>query len=214
MNMIAPHRASARRGRQRHGRHARDRRKSSSAHPDVFDITVFGAEPHGNYNRIMLSPVLAGEKTFDADRHPYPRLVQQQRHRTDRRRGSGLRSTAHARRSSARERHRAALRRAAARHRLEPGHPAAAGRQPAGRHRASATSPTSKRCSPPPRPASSAVVIGGGLLGLEAAQRARRRNGMDVTVVHLMPTPDGAPAGRRCPPDCWARRCGPAASPC
>ena len=33
--------------------------------PDKFDITVFGAEPHGNYNRIMLSPVLAGEKTID-----------------------------------------------------------------------------------------------------------------------------------------------------
>ncbi|MCB1863700.1 MAG: NAD(P)/FAD-dependent oxidoreductase, partial [Gammaproteobacteria bacterium] len=33
--------------------------------PDKFDITVFGAEPHGNYNRIMLSPVLAGEKTVD-----------------------------------------------------------------------------------------------------------------------------------------------------
>jgi nitrite reductase (NADH) large subunit len=30
--------------------------------PDKFDITVFGAEPHGNYNRIMLSPVLAGDK--------------------------------------------------------------------------------------------------------------------------------------------------------
>mgnify|MGYP001822855686 FL=1 len=30
-----------------------------------FDITVFGAEPHPNYNRIMLSPVLAGEKTID-----------------------------------------------------------------------------------------------------------------------------------------------------
>ena len=30
-----------------------------------FDITVFGAEPHGNYNRILLSPVLAGEKRFD-----------------------------------------------------------------------------------------------------------------------------------------------------
>ncbi len=29
-----------------------------------FDITVVGAEPHGNYNRIMLSPVLAGEKHF------------------------------------------------------------------------------------------------------------------------------------------------------
>ncbi len=31
----------------------------------LYDITVFGAEPHGNYNRIMLSPVLAGEKTLD-----------------------------------------------------------------------------------------------------------------------------------------------------
>jgi nitrite reductase (NADH) large subunit len=30
--------------------------------PEKYDITVFGAEPHGNYNRIMLSPVLAGDK--------------------------------------------------------------------------------------------------------------------------------------------------------
>jgi nitrite reductase (NADH) large subunit len=28
-------------------------------------VTVFGAEPHVNYNRIMLSPVLSGEKTFE-----------------------------------------------------------------------------------------------------------------------------------------------------
>jgi len=33
--------------------------------PDHYDITVFGNEPHGNYNRIMLSPVLSGEKTVD-----------------------------------------------------------------------------------------------------------------------------------------------------
>ena len=33
--------------------------------PKAYDITVFGAEPHGNYNRILLSPVLAGEKAFD-----------------------------------------------------------------------------------------------------------------------------------------------------
>ena len=32
--------------------------------PDLYDITVFGAEPHGNYNRILLSPVLAGEMTI------------------------------------------------------------------------------------------------------------------------------------------------------
>src|SRR5690606_32540029 len=31
--------------------------------PDLYEVTVFGAEPHGNYNRIMLSPVLCGEKT-------------------------------------------------------------------------------------------------------------------------------------------------------
>lgn len=29
--------------------------------PDRYDITIFGAEPHPNYNRILLSPVLAGE---------------------------------------------------------------------------------------------------------------------------------------------------------
>lgn len=33
--------------------------------PGMYDITVFGAEPRTNYNRILLSPVLAGEKTFD-----------------------------------------------------------------------------------------------------------------------------------------------------
>ena len=33
--------------------------------PDLYEITVFGAEPHPNYNRILLSPVLAGEQTLD-----------------------------------------------------------------------------------------------------------------------------------------------------
>ena len=33
--------------------------------PDLYDITVFGTEPHPNYNRILLSPVLAGEQTLD-----------------------------------------------------------------------------------------------------------------------------------------------------
>jgi len=32
--------------------------------PDMYEITVFGAEPHGNYNRILLSPVLSGEMTL------------------------------------------------------------------------------------------------------------------------------------------------------
>jgi nitrite reductase (NADH) large subunit len=32
--------------------------------PDLYEITAFGAEPHANYNRILLSPVLAGEMTL------------------------------------------------------------------------------------------------------------------------------------------------------
>ena len=32
---------------------------------DRYDVTIFGAEPRVNYNRIMLSPVLAGDKTYE-----------------------------------------------------------------------------------------------------------------------------------------------------
>ncbi len=34
------------------------------AEPERYEITVFGAEPHGNYNRIMLTPVLFGAKNI------------------------------------------------------------------------------------------------------------------------------------------------------
>jgi nitrite reductase (NADH) large subunit len=33
--------------------------------PGVYEVTVFGAEPRVNYNRIMLSPVLSGEKSYE-----------------------------------------------------------------------------------------------------------------------------------------------------
>ncbi|PRY79631.1 nitrite reductase (NADH) large subunit [Yoonia maritima] len=35
------------------------------ADPNAYDVTLFNAEPRGNYNRIMLSPVLSGEKTYE-----------------------------------------------------------------------------------------------------------------------------------------------------
>ncbi len=35
------------------------------AAPGAYDITLFNAERRGNYNRLMLSPVLSGEKTYD-----------------------------------------------------------------------------------------------------------------------------------------------------
>lgn len=34
--------------------------------PDLFDITVFGEEPGGSYNRVLLSPLLGGELNLDA----------------------------------------------------------------------------------------------------------------------------------------------------
>lgn len=36
-----------------------------SIEPDLYDVTVIGKEHYPNYNRIMLSPVLSGEKVFD-----------------------------------------------------------------------------------------------------------------------------------------------------
>ncbi|WP_297471230.1 nitrite reductase large subunit NirB [Acidithiobacillus sp.] len=33
--------------------------------PDLYEITVFGDEPHPNYNRILLTPVLAGEMALE-----------------------------------------------------------------------------------------------------------------------------------------------------
>ena len=44
---------------------ARSKSCSSSASPTASRITVFGAEPRGNYNRILLSPVLSGEQQAD-----------------------------------------------------------------------------------------------------------------------------------------------------
>ncbi len=35
------------------------------AAPDRFDVTIFNAEPRVNYNRLMLSPVLSGEKRYE-----------------------------------------------------------------------------------------------------------------------------------------------------
>ncbi len=48
--------------------------------PDAYDITVFGAEPHANYNRILLSPVLAGEQTVEEIMLNDERWYAEQRH--------------------------------------------------------------------------------------------------------------------------------------
>ena len=153
--------------------------------PGAFDITLFGAEPRVNYNRIMLSPVLSGEKTFDEivthdaawyDAQGIACRFGDAVTRIDRD-AKVVHSASGA----------TALRQAGDRHRLGSLHHSGARQGPSGRD----DLPRSRRRRRDDRrrgkPGAKAVVIGGGLLGLEAAAGLKAR-GMEVTVLHLMPT--------------------------
>lgn len=150
--------------------------------PDLYDITVFGAEPHGNYNRVLLSPVLAGDKQVD-EIMIHPRAWYEEQGITLH---AGDPVTAIDRRK-----------------RIVT---ARSGRQAPYDRLLLATGSTPFILPVPgseldgvvgfrdlqdvdtmlaaARRGGRAVVIGGGLLGLEAAHALKRR-GMDVTVVHL-----------------------------
>ena len=96
---ISDHDRETRHHRQRHGRRAGCSSICSKHAPGRYEITIFSAEPRVNYNRIMLSPVLSGEKDFERDRHPRRRLVHQERHHAATRATRSSRSTARPRRS-------------------------------------------------------------------------------------------------------------------
>jgi nitrite reductase (NADH) large subunit len=153
--------------------------------PDDFEITVFGAEPQPNYDRIMLSPLLAGEKTFDQivlnardwyAAHNIELIAGEAATEIDREgklvRGAG---------GTLRDYDLLLL---------------ATGSHPfilplPGVDRPGVMTFRSvadvERMLNMAGPGKTAVVIGGGLLGLEAAHGLNLR-GMDVAVVHLMPT--------------------------
>ncbi len=153
--------------------------------PHAFSITVFGAEPHGNYNRIMLSPVLAGEKTF-------PDIVTHDHAWYER---NGIELIA-GEAVTAIDRDNRVVTGANGTMRPYDVLILATGSNPViipfpGHDlpgviafRDIADVGTMLEAS---RSHRHAVVIGGGLLGLEAAN-GLLRNGMDVTVLHLMPT--------------------------
>jgi nitrite reductase (NADH) large subunit len=152
--------------------------------PDLYDITVFGAEPHPNYNRILLSPVLAGEMTIqDIILNPLEWY-----------RDNGI--TLHLGRRI---------------ERIDRGRRKVIDAEGVETSYDRLLLATGSMPFIPPVPGNDlpgvigyrdirdtdemiaaarnyrhAVVIGGGLLGLEAANGLRQR-GMDVTVVHLMP---------------------------
>jgi nitrite reductase (NADH) large subunit len=152
--------------------------------PDFYDITVFGAEPHPNYNRILLSPVLAGEQTIDEiilnptswyqengiHLHLGKKVVSVDRTRRVVRAADGTE---------------AAYDRLLLSTGSTPFILPVPGKDLKGviAYRDIADTNTMIEAAASYR---NAVVIGGGLLGLEAANGLMRR-GMQVTVVHLMP---------------------------
>src|SRR5215470_4918805 len=153
--------------------------------PDRYAVTMFGAEPRVNYDRIMLSPVLAGEKRFDDI------IVHTDdwyaRHNVDLRKGETV----------------VAVDRAARAIRTQSGvvQPydtlvIATGSNPILIPVPGAELPgvvpfrdldDVNAMLAAARKGGDAVVIGGGLIGLEAAA-ALAAGGMNTTVVHLMAT--------------------------
>lgn len=159
--------------------------KLFEADPDAYDVTIFNAEPRVNYDRIMLSPVLSGEKRFEeiiihGDGWYVENGVQLFK---------GCKVTE--------------IDRATRTVTSEPGITATYDKLLLATGSVPITIPVPGHDLPgvlsyrdlddvqamllAAQSGSRAVVIGGGLLGLEAAAGLKQR-GMDVTVLHLMPT--------------------------
>ena len=154
--------------------------------PHAFSVTVFGAEPFGNYDRIMLSPVLAGEKRFEAivthDRSWYeqndieliagePAVGIDRENRTV----TGANGTVRS--------YDVLLIATGSNPVIVP----VPGRELPGVVSFRDIADVETMLAAAREGKRDAVVIGGGLLGLEAAN-GLMRNGMRVTVLHLMPT--------------------------
>ncbi|MFL6719554.1 MAG: nitrite reductase large subunit NirB [Burkholderiaceae bacterium] len=150
--------------------------------PDIYDITVFGAEPYANYNRILLSPVLAGEQTIqdimlnDVDWYAQNNITLHL--------GKKITKIDRARRmvvaedGTVAEYDRLLLATGSTPFMLPvPGRELAGVISYRDIHDTNAMIAAAEQHT-------HAVVIGGGLLGLEAANGLKLR-GMDVTVVHL-----------------------------
>ena len=153
------------------------------ADAEAYDVTLFNAEPRGNYNRLMLSPVLSGEKTYEeivthddawyADNNVTCRF------------GEKVVSIDRDRKVVVGEKGEVAY------DKLVLGMGSNPFIIPFPGHDLEGVIPyrdledTEKMMSLGAKPGSKAVVIGGGLLGLEAAA-GMAAQGVEVTVVHIM----------------------------
>ena len=165
--------------------------------PEAYEVTIFNAEPRVNYDRIMLSPVLSGEKSFEEIViHGDGWYI---KHGVTLYKGAKVTGIDRAAKSVTAE--------------FSPSATGLAPREPAitvAYDRLIIATGSNAIIIPVPghklpgvltyrdlddvqamllaaKSRGKAVVIGGGLLGLEAAAGLKEQ-GMDVTVVHLMPT--------------------------
>jgi len=150
--------------------------------PDLYSITVFGAEPHGNYNRIMLSPVLAGNSSIDEIMlNPLNWYAE---HGITLHAGETVTAINRNQRtvtSDKRTLHYDRLLIATGSHSFKIPLPGADLPGVVGFRDIHDVTTMAQAAQ---KPNANAVVIGGGLLGLEAAYGLRQQ-GMGVTVVHL-----------------------------
>ncbi|MVS97570.1 nitrite reductase large subunit NirB [Devosia marina] len=151
--------------------------------PGRFDVTLFGAEPRGNYNRLMLSPVLAGEKdyeqiiTHDADWY--------RDHGVHTRFGETVTGIDRARKVVVSKNGETPYDKLIIATGSAPFIIPLPGKDLPGVMAFRDLDDVNRMVDVSKRAGSKAVVIGGGLLGLEAAAALNAR-GMEVVVLHLM----------------------------
>ncbi|MBK0398213.1 NAD(P)/FAD-dependent oxidoreductase [Limibaculum sp. M0105] len=153
------------------------------ANDELYDITLFGAEPRGNYNRIMLSPVLSGEKSYEEivthDAAWY------EAHGVACRFGERVTAIDRMRKVVISEKGETPYDRLLIATGSAPFIIPVPGRDLDGVLAYRDLGDVNRMLGYASKPGTKAVVIGGGLLGLEAAAGLKAR-GMEVTVVHLM----------------------------
>jgi nitrite reductase (NADH) large subunit len=149
---------------------------------DRFDITLFGAEPRTNYNRIMLSSVLAGEMEFAQTITHSPQWYRDNAivaHFGETVTAIDRRNRLVISRRGATPYDKLVIATGSA-----PVIPPLPGRDLRGVTAFRDFDDVRRMLAAANQPSGRAVVIGGGLLGLEAAAALRSR-GMDVSVLHL-----------------------------
>ncbi|MBB5514178.1 nitrite reductase (NADH) large subunit [Rubricella aquisinus] len=145
-------------------------------------VTLFGAEPRGNYNRIMLSPVLSGEKTFEEivthDSDWYAA------HGVTTRFGEHITAVDPVAKTVATGQGPLSYDKLVIATGSDPFIIPVPGKDLPGVMAYRDLDDVERMKSYAAKPGAKAVVIGGGLLGLEAAAGLKAQ-GMDVTVIHL-----------------------------